>query len=219
MSDNTIVPADRAFDVREEYEQIYEQPDPRAYFRILHGLDYSHPRTCKSGFPQCRRPACRSEIRSSAHSRGRLRLRDQRGPVALSDGHGPARPFAAVTSTTGELGSRPGDGTRPELFCILAHACSMSTISVSMSRRSRSPTRSPCVSSTMASRAISRPKNWTGEEAALLHNVDLVISTGCVGYISQSTFDRMFAQMKGPLPWLAIFVLRTRTFRPIECIL
>ena len=43
MSDSTIVPADRAHDVREEYEQIYEQPDPRAYFRILHGLDYRIP--------------------------------------------------------------------------------------------------------------------------------------------------------------------------------
>ena len=41
--DAALLTTERPHDVREEYEQIYEQPDPRAYFRILHGLNYRLP--------------------------------------------------------------------------------------------------------------------------------------------------------------------------------
>ena len=34
---------ERANDLRDEYELIYAEPDPRAYFRVLHGLDYCLP--------------------------------------------------------------------------------------------------------------------------------------------------------------------------------
>lgn len=47
--------------------------------------------------------------------------------------------------------------------------------------------------------------------------VDLVTSTGCVGYVTERTFERLLpAMMRGRRPWLANFVLRMFPFHAIE---
>lgn len=49
----------------------------------------------------------------------------------------------------------------------------------------------------------------TPEEAAALGDVDLIVSTGCVGYVTSATFRRLAKAMRGPrAPWVASFVLR-----------
>jgi len=50
-----------------------------------------------------------------------------------------------------------------------------------------------------------------------LASVDLVISTGCVGYVTEKTFDNLLPTVtRGRLPWLANFVLRMFPFDAIE---
>ena len=52
------------------------------------------------------------------------------------------------------------------------------------------------------------------EELAL---VDLVTSTGCVGYVTEKSFDRMLPAMgSGQMPWFANFVCRMFPFDAIE---
>ncbi len=47
--------------------------------------------------------------------------------------------------------------------------------------------------------------------------VDLVVSTGCVGYVTEKTFERLMpAVTQGRPPWMANFVLRMFPFEPIE---
>lgn len=47
--------------------------------------------------------------------------------------------------------------------------------------------------------------------------VDLVISTGCVGYVTEKSFDRLLpAVTEGQRPWFANFVLRMYPFDAIE---
>ncbi len=47
--------------------------------------------------------------------------------------------------------------------------------------------------------------------------VDLVVSTGCVGYVTEKTFERLLpAVMQGRPPWIANFVLRMFPFEAIE---
>ena len=47
--------------------------------------------------------------------------------------------------------------------------------------------------------------------------VDLVTSTGCVGYVTEKSFDRLLpAVTQGRLPWVANFVLRLFPFDAIE---
>ena len=57
-------------------------------------------------------------------------------------------------------------------------------------------------------------------DAALpdLADVDLMTSTGCIGYVTEKTFERLLpAVTKGARPpWMANFVLRLWSFEPIE---
>lgn len=51
---------------------------------------------------------------------------------------------------------------------------------------------------------------------ALLAGADAVISTGCVGYVTRTTFDRILkASEGGPPPWIASFVLRMFSYDDI----
>ena len=50
-----------------------------------------------------------------------------------------------------------------------------------------------------------------------LAQVDLVTSTGCVGYLTEKSFDRFLpAVSEGQMPWIANFVLRLFPFDAIE---
>ncbi|MBI1203692.1 MAG: class I SAM-dependent methyltransferase [Rhodopseudomonas sp.] len=60
----------------------------------------------------------------------------------------------------------------------------------------------------------------TPEEADLLSGVDIVISTGCVGYVTSKTFQRVAKlTRKGRAPWAANFVLRMFPFDNIAATL
>ena len=51
----------------------------------------------------------------------------------------------------------------------------------------------------------------------ILAMVDLVTSTGCVGYVTEKSFKRLLpAVTQGRLPWIGNFVLRMFPFDPIE---
>lgn len=53
----------------------------------------------------------------------------------------------------------------------------------------------------------------TPEEAAILAGVDIIVSTGCVGYVTSKTFQRIAkVARKGRAPWAANFVLRMFPF-------
>ncbi|AYF77506.1 class I SAM-dependent methyltransferase [Nocardia yunnanensis] len=55
----------------------------------------------------------------------------------------------------------------------------------------------------------------TEAQRATLAAADLVISTGCVGYVSERTLLRVARAHGGKLPWMAHFVLRMFDFDPI----
>jgi predicted TPR repeat methyltransferase len=56
----------------------------------------------------------------------------------------------------------------------------------------------------------------TPEEAATLENTDLVISTGCVGYVSEVSLERLLRSSVDSRPWMAHFVLRMFDFGASE---
>ena len=59
------------------------------------------------------------------------------------------------------------------------------------------------------------------EAAEQLAPADLVISTGCVGYVTDTTFERILSETadQPPLPWVASFVLRMFSYEPIAAAL
>ena len=52
-----------------------------------------------------------------------------------------------------------------------------------------------------------------------LAGTDLVISTGCIGYVTERTLTRVVRAQDGRLPWMAHFVLRMFPFDPVEAAL
>ncbi|WP_328644262.1 class I SAM-dependent methyltransferase [Amycolatopsis sp. NBC_00348] len=50
------------------------------------------------------------------------------------------------------------------------------------------------------------------KQQALLDQVDLVVSTGCVGYVTEKTIARI---ARGSRPWMAHFVLRMFSYDPV----
>jgi len=60
----------------------------------------------------------------------------------------------------------------------------------------------------------------TPAEAELLAGVDIIVSTGCVGYVTGKTFQRLAkVARKGRTPWAANFVLRMFPFGDISATL
>jgi hypothetical protein len=56
----------------------------------------------------------------------------------------------------------------------------------------------------------------SGTAHALLSGVDLIISTGSVGYVTERTFAKLLAAIGQPAPWVASFVLRMFPYRRIS---
>ncbi len=54
----------------------------------------------------------------------------------------------------------------------------------------------------------------------IVGDIDVIISTGCVGYVTQNTFGRLVDAAAGPRPpWVASLVLRMFPYEPIEAAL
>jgi SAM-dependent methyltransferase len=63
-------------------------------------------------------------------------------------------------------------------------------------------------------------RDLNAKEAELLAGVDLIVSTGCVGYVTAKTFQRLATTFrKGNAPWVASFVLRMFPFDDIAATL
>ena len=59
----------------------------------------------------------------------------------------------------------------------------------------------------------------TDEQRAQLAGADLVISTGCLGYVTERTLARILGASAGRRPWMAHFVLRMFPFAPVAATL
>jgi SAM-dependent methyltransferase len=196
------------------FDAIYTAPDPREYFRVLCGLDYVIPDLAKGVF--------RSLIQRCAkwHNR-RVRVLDIgcsygvnaaliRFPLdiqRLAERYVHPRMHSLQTETIIDL-DRHYFSSWPEqvaadfvgLDCsksAIGYATKVGLIDVGVSRDLERFSVAPA-------------------EVESLDDIDMIISTGCVGYVSQKTFQRILDLRRRPgVPWLANFVLRVFPFEPI----
>jgi hypothetical protein len=56
----------------------------------------------------------------------------------------------------------------------------------------------------------------TPRQRSQLAGADLVISTGCLGYVTERTLTRVLQAQDGRRPWMAHFALRMFPFDPVE---
>jgi SAM-dependent methyltransferase len=195
-------------------DHIYAQPDPRAYFSTLRALDYCIPQLAKPYFVRL--------IQEYRQSQQIL------APNILDVGcsYGINAALLRCDATMDELYER---------YCGLdADAQTRSTLLARDQELVRSRDRSKGVR--FVGLDISHPAlayalragfidaavhanleecDPTEQQREQFAGADLVISTGCLGYVWERTITRIVDANDGRRPWMAHFVLRMFPFEPV----
>ena len=199
-------------------DHIYTRPDPRAYFSTLRELDYNIPELAKPHFrrliaeyretfgvpvPTVLDIGCSYGINAALvkHGATMAELYDR---YSGRDAH--RRTRAALLARDRELvdSGEPANRVR-----FLGLDASESALSYALEAGFLDG----------AVHADLENREPTGEQRAQLAAADLVISTGCLGYVTERTISRIIGSQEGCLPWMAHFTLRMFPFDPIAEVL
>lgn len=200
-----------------DFSDLYTSNDPRNYFKHLGQLDYIIPHLAQPVFQQLIRarqetqgkPVTVLDIGCSYGLNGALMkyaldyetLRQRyTAPALQSPGSD-----ELLTLDRNFYRAWPRNGVRAigldisENAVRYGEACGMLDRGLAVDLESRDP---------------------TAEEAALLADVDIIVSTGCIGYVTSKTFERVLKAIRpGHAPWVASFVLRMFPFGDIAATL
>ncbi len=196
-------------------DHIYDQPDPRAYFRELRKLGYAIPGHAKPIFQKLishrRRRVndtvhvldlgCSYGVNAALlkHDLSMSDLYDHWGNTALTD------------VTPEEVAARDrryfGNLDEPEDIEVIGLDQAESAIAFAEE--------AGLLNEGLAVNLETEPLPGPAEQD--LAQVDLVMSTGCVGYVTEKSFDRLLpAVTRGQPAWMGNFVLRLFPFDAIE---
>jgi SAM-dependent methyltransferase len=197
-------------------DHIYTQPDPRAYFTTLRTLEYQIPQLAKAHFARLVQ-----EFRES-HRVRRATVLD----IGCSYGINAA--LLRCDATMNDLYERYcGDDagvarstlltrdqqwtrahTHPDRLRILGLDVSADALEYAVAAGFLDD----------AVNADLEHGELTGEQRRVLEPTDVVISTGCLGYVSERTIARV-ASAPARRPWMAHTILRMYRFEPVaECL-
>ncbi|OLR93811.1 methyltransferase domain-containing protein [Actinokineospora bangkokensis] len=196
------------------FDHIYTQPDPRSYFAALREVDYRIPDLAKPYFaklvaeyrqtqdtptPQVLDIGCSYGINAAL-------LRADTTMDTLYDHY--TDPARAGLDRAGLLAQdrallHPGEGG--EDIRVVGFDASAPALAYAREAGFLDDT-------VHADLETAEP---TEAQAAALAGTDLVISTGCVGYVTEATLVRVARAQGGRLPWMAHFVLRMFPYDPI----
>jgi SAM-dependent methyltransferase len=196
-------------------EQIYTQSDPRDYFTTLHALDYRIPGLAAPYFARL--------IEDYRAARGVPVPR----VLDLGSSYGIDAALLPCGLTLAELYARytTADGiSRDELLA--RDRASVRDRDTGRARFVGLDSSQPALAyaqeagfldeTIWADLEVAEP---TEQQRTQLAGVDLVLSTGCVGYVGARTLLRIAEACGGKRPWMAHAVLRMFTFEPIaECL-
>ncbi|MFI0351171.1 class I SAM-dependent methyltransferase [Actinomadura sp. 9N407] len=204
-------------------DDIYTRPDPRAYFRTLRELDYF--------IPQLAKPYFRTLIQEYRDATG------VRNPTVLDIGcsYGINAALLRCDATMDELYERyDGPGAdklgmaelleRDREMVLLRGAALDGPGSVRfLGLDSSRPALTYAAEAGFVDGAVHadlEENEPTERQRETLASADLVISTGCIGYVTERTLGRIVAAApEGRKPWMAHFVLRMFPFDPVEKVL
>jgi SAM-dependent methyltransferase len=194
------------------FDDIYDRPDPRAYYARMSDLDYRIPELAKPFFQQQIR-----EFRASA----RVAV-----PTVLDIGcsYGVNAALLRFDTTIGELAEHYAVADidragliRRDLARVAARAVAddVRFLGMDASRPALDYAREAGLLHDVVHADLESGEP-TDEQRALLATADLVVSTGCIGYVTEKTLTRVATAHPRRRPWMAHFVLRMFDFAPIE---
>jgi hypothetical protein len=203
---------------KSDFSSLYTSKDPRNYFKFLGQLDYIVPHLAQPIFRQLIETRARTQddsvtvldLGSSYAVNGAL-MKYAVGYEALRERYTAPALQGLTSEDLLDLDRAffKAWPKRPNVRVIAldisenavryAQACGAADLGLSIDLESRDP---------------------TPEEAKILSAVDLIVSTGCVGYVTNKTFDRLARVTRpGRVPWVASFVLRMFPYDQIEATL
>lgn len=198
-----------------DFNSIYVQPDPRAYFSVLSGLDYVIPHLAQPVFQQLvaalrrkrRKPLTVLDLGCSYGVNGALMKYGITLDV-LRDRYG-APPIQRVSSA--ELARLDRS-----FFAGWPADANLRVIGLDVSKQAVDYAQA-CGAIDLGIAVDLESGELPAWAAAEIAKVDLIVSTGCVGYVSDRTFARLLAGRVGAdVPWVASFVLRMFGYEAID---
>ncbi|WP_194813791.1 class I SAM-dependent methyltransferase [Nocardia sp. XZ_19_385] len=198
------------------FDDIYHRPDPRDYYTRLADLDYRIPELAKPHFAKQIRE-CRAatgvetltvlDIGCSYGVNAAL-LRLGTTMDALAEYYGDAGEFDRIELIARDRARLAAEDQLPDVRFLgmdaarpaLAYAQAAGLLHDTVH----------------ADLETSEP---TEEQRRTLASADLVISTGCIGYVTEKTLARIASAHSHRPPWMAHFVLRMFDFTPIAAAL
>ncbi|WP_280367351.1 class I SAM-dependent methyltransferase [Nocardia wallacei] len=190
------------------FDDIYDRPDPSAYYRRMADLDYCIPELAKPHFE-----------RIIADRRAAIGA----APTVLDIGcsYGVNAALLRLDTTVAELAEHYREGDTAARIARdrarLAAADPEPGVRF-IGMDAAAPALSYAASAGLLDDVVHadlEAADPTEPQRRLLATADLVISTGCVGYVTDRTLLRVARAHGTRLPWMAHFVLRMFDFEPI----
>ncbi|WP_433655492.1 class I SAM-dependent methyltransferase [Nocardia sp. CA-128927] len=193
------------------FDDIYDRPDPRDYYARMSDLDYRIPELAKPVFQQQIR-----EYRASARVST---------PTVLDLGcsYGVNAALLRFDTTMPELAEhyRTADGDRAALIArdreVLGARDGLGDVRF-LGMDASAPALAYAQQSGLLHDTVCADLESgepTEEQRELLATADIIISTGCIGYVTEKTLTRVATAHPRRRPWMAHFVLRMFDFAPI----
>lgn len=198
---------EHANEAKANFDDVYNAPDPRGYYRALGALDYRIPTEAKPVFRRVMR----------AMGRDRLRV------VDIGCSYGVNAAMLRYNLTFADLveryqGRAMDARSVAEVVCEDAHefaempeALEASFVGIDVAREAAGYARAVgLIDEAIVENLEARPMSDTAKAAVA--DADLIIATGAVGYVTERTFSRVLDAMSGRPPWVATFSLRQFPF-------
>lgn len=193
------------------FDDIYDRPDPRDYYARMADLDYRIPELAKPVFQQQIR-----EYRASARVST---------PTVLDIGcsYGVNAALLRFDTTMRELAEhyRTADGDHAALLArdreLLGSRDGLADVRF-LGMDASAPALAYAQETGLLHDTVHADLESgepTDEQRELLATADLIISTGCIGYVTEKTLARVATAHPRRRPWMAHFVLRMFDFAPI----
>jgi len=200
------------------FDNIYDMPDPRHYFQVMASLDYSIPEQAKPVFrdlfERYRQHTGQKTLRildlGSSYGINAALLKWDLSLQQLFDHYADAK--------HNELSSSALQARDKVFFNDGVHHSGLGFIGFDISKSALDYATKAGILD-LAVRANLEENNPTPEQEAVIASANCVISSGCIGYISEKTLLKIIDVCAPRNPWMAHCILRMFSIKPIEDLL
>jgi len=186
------------------FDDIYTEPDPRPYFAALRAFDYQLPQLAKPYFAELIAESPRPTVLDVGCSYG-VNAALYRCDTTMDKLY--EHYTGAETAGMDRAALIADDRTRVAASGVRFIGLDVSAPALEYARAAGFLDE--------AIHADLEREEPTERQSALLAEADLVVSTGCVGYVTERTITRIASLPGGRRPAMAHFVLRMFSYEPI----